>query len=186
MEIHIDKLKSPEDIVQAKKLAALVIKDNFQKEGLDGPEFRGELLEEIMRVQKKFNLSNKTQYHFYVARNKTKLIGTAGYGIEISKPILTALEQSSQEKKSMVELMSFYVNPDFQGRGVGSELLKVVIKDLHLAGCDMVSLYTGYISGRNFWNSKLGEPDVTLPKYFGETDCWVWIKDTSSFAGNMR
>lgn len=181
MEMQIERLQT-KDIPLARKLTALVIRNNFQSEGLNVLKFRKELRQETIRVQKKFNLSHDAKDHFFVAKIDNQLVGVAGYGIKISKPIQIALKCSSSEV-DMVELMSFYVNPNLQGQSIGSFLLKAIIQDLNLTDYQRISLYTGYQSGRNFWSRKLGDPSITLSKYFGEVDCWVWIKKISELTG---
>ncbi|MFA5933565.1 MAG: GNAT family N-acetyltransferase [Microgenomates group bacterium] len=175
MEIKIIELQ-PQDINEVKELAALVIKDSFHNDGV-AHKYKKYLSEEIIRVQKKFDQDQKENYYFLIAKENNKVVGTAGYALKIAGPIQLALNQLQLSDKSVVELISFYIHPQHQGKGIGPKLLKALLTHLKQADYQYFSLYTGYQKAKDFWRKKLGEPDVILPKYFEKSlDCHVWVK----------
>lgn len=183
MEIIVEKLKT-EDIKPAKQLVAEVIQDSFLGEGVDIQQFRRELLREIFSVQRKFDHVQEGSYSFFVAKQGEEVIGTAGLGL-IGKPIQLALEQLHLSGNSIVELLSFYVKPTWQSRGVGTQLLQVILQSLSGTTHDRFALSTGYQKSKSYWSKKMGEPSVVLPNYYGAADCWVWIKETIKLGGGV-
>jgi ribosomal protein S18 acetylase RimI-like enzyme len=175
MEINIIKLQA-QDIDKTKQLAALVIQNSFENDGV-AHKYEKYLSEEIIRVQKKFNQDQKENYYFLIGKIGGNVVGTAGYGIKVGEPIKLALKQLHLADKSIVELMSFYVHPQYQEKSIGSKLLQALLAHLKQADYQYFSLYTGYQKAKDFWRKKLGEPEVILPKYFEESlDCSVWVK----------
>lgn len=176
-EIQIEKLQA-EDINRVKFLVEAVIKDSFQGEGLNLQQYQKELEAEISSVQKKFDCFQNNSYHFWVAKSKNEIIGTIGLG-PLGKPIQKALEKFNQPAVNMVEIMSLYIHPSSQGQGIGSKLFSHILKILEKTNYYSYSLSTGYTKGKKFWSKKLGNPDVILEKYYGNNDCWIWLKDFS-------
>ncbi|OGD63028.1 hypothetical protein A2160_05275 [Candidatus Beckwithbacteria bacterium RBG_13_42_9] len=181
MDIKIEKLKENK-IGEAKKLVALVIEDNFRKLNLDLEKLRKEVAEEIASVQIKFDLAKPGAYHFFVAKANNKIVGTAGYGV-IGKPVKRALEILKKPENHLVELVSFYIHPLFQSQGIGTKLFKTILATLtqkRRMYQDAYSLSTGWPEAKTFWTKKLGKPTVILPKYYANTDYWIWLKNTRS------
>lgn len=175
IDVEIEPLK-PQDIDKAKSLVKTVIEDSFQGEGLDLNTFKNEVEGEISSVQSKFDQIHSGNYHLLVAKLGNEIVGTVGYGT-LGKPVQEALAKLDHTPSLLVEVMSLYINPAYQGKGIGSQLFKAVLDQLIKEGYKYYCLSTGYQKGKSFWGKKLGEPDVVLDRYYGDTDCWVWLKE---------
>lgn len=177
MNLHLETLTLP-DVKAAKTLIKLVVTDSFVKQGVDIVARQTVLHEQINLVQTKFDHFSKEHYHFLVAKSDNQLIGTIGFG-PINEPLKLALSQLALPNTAMTEIVSVYIHPDFQGKGVGSALLQAIFEQARQRDYQSFGLSTGYLQAKAFWSAKLGNPNVCLHKYFGNADCWVWIRKLS-------
>jgi len=178
MEVKIEELKKTE-IDKALKLISEVIVDNFKLDGVDLVKFKKEIDSGLeLQRQRLLNFSAKNLPYFLVAKNKEEIVGTIAYG-PIDDLIKSALKkmEKSEDKRLITELISVYVKTSIQGKGIGSQLLSEMMRLLKKTEYKYVSLSTGYIGGKKFWEKKFGKPTVVFEKYFPDYgDCWIWIK----------
>ena len=82
------------------------------------------------------------------------------------------------------EVAAFYVIPQFQKQGVGSLLLKSLIKYMQKAHIDSFVLDSGYKKAQKFWIKKLGKPTIILKDYWKkDSHHMIWKKQTSKYIG---
>jgi DNA repair photolyase/GNAT superfamily N-acetyltransferase len=178
MEIKIGELKKTE-INEALKLISEVIIDNFKLDGVDLVKFEKEIDNGIdLQRQRLLSFSAKKIPYFLVAKDKGEIIGTIAYGPidDLIKSGLKKMEENI-DQELITELISVYVKTSFQGKGIGSKLLAEIMKLLKKTNYHYISLSTGYIGAKKFWEKKFGKPTVVFEKYFPDYgDCWVWVK----------
>lgn len=177
--IVIGKMEK-KDVDKALRLMEEVIIDNFRLAGLDPAKFGKQINEEVKKQKDRLtNLPYCNECSFLVTKLGKNIVGTIGYG-PVEPPVIMALKRLGWKGKSIVEIISLYVKPELQRKGIGSLLFDQIILLIKKRGFQYISLRTGYAKGQNFWSKKLGKPEVILEKYIdGVVDSWVWVKKLS-------
>lgn len=170
--LSIERL-TKDDIKSAYTVFEVSITDAFQKEGI------GDFKEDILReIQHKKNLLNSaldnpdSKIYFLVAKVADKVIGTISFG-----PCGNDIKNSTNgELDSIGELGSLYILPDYQNKGVGSELINSMINHLNKLGIEEFCLDSGYSRAQERWIKKFSKPYIIAKDYWGEdADNMVWL-----------
>lgn len=171
-----------EDSKELNQFFSTVIKDTFAREGLSG------LLEDIedeMETKKQYLKcdldSNGENRYFLIASDKSsnKVIGTIEYG-PVSELINTCTDGALKE---LYEVGTIFVHPDYQGRGIGTLLLNVMILTFMNRGIKEFCLDSGYKNAQKIWKKKFGEPDYLLKDYWNEGwDHMIWKRYTKDMS----
>jgi GNAT superfamily N-acetyltransferase len=74
------------------------------------------------------------------------------------------------------------VLPEFQNRGIGSQLISTLIEELHRNGIERFCLDSGYKRAQKKWVHKFGEPYMIVKDYWGEgSDHIIWLCSVQKF-----
>ena len=121
-------------------------------------------------LKQDFDTNGKEAY-FLIACDDKKIIGTLAYG-KASPDI----ENYSEGKlKDVPEIISAYVLPDYQGKGVGSKLFDAIVKALKKQGYKEFCLDSGYPKAQKYWSKKIGEPVIRIKNRWGAgNDYLIW------------
>ena len=175
VEIRRPRFEDMEELIQ---LFHIVIKDVFDREGLDE-----EIVDEIERqVEEKTEhlksdlSSNGEKQYFLVALDNDKIVGTIQFGP--STDLIRSCVDSIS--KDMIELGSLLIHPDYQQCGIGNLLLNLMYFALGNKGIEEFCCASGYPTAQNIWRRKFGTPSYCLKDYW-ETgyDYLIWIRKVS-------
>ena len=156
------------------ELFSLSISGAFQEDGVDDPiGIKSEVENQMESLEQGFTA--KTEKPFYlIARAGDKIIGTIAYK-EASQLIS---ENCEIDLKGIPEIVSVYIHPDFQGKGVGSLLFNQILVCLLHKNIGQFCLDSGYKRAQIFWTTKLGTPTINLKDYWGKDgDHLIWIRN---------
>ncbi len=170
------------DISKTFELIKAVTLDSFVAEGENLQEERTQTeIAEILATQAQRleqYIQNKQPF-FFVAKENEKIIGAIALG-EASHVIQKALAQLEKKFPNLPEILSLYIDPQYQRKGIGSMLFDRIMEKIRESSYEFFSVYTGYKTGLHFWTKKLGEPSVIFENYYGVGfHCWVWIRETA-------
>ena len=173
-----------EEIEAINELFAITITDNFKNEGL-WDNMEEEAKEEIetlkQSLQRDFESEGKKEHHLIAIVNK-QVVGTIAFG----KPNAIILNNLAIDFSGVSEIKSVYILPRFQQQGIGSVLLKEILKVLQTQKIKAFCLDCGYKKSQGFWQKKLGDPIVVMKDYWsGGSDHLIWYlqleKDATDF-----
>ena len=116
------------DLAAIKKHLEYTISDTFKIAGVYESaydEYLEELEYQMEQIQKDM-LTNGEEEYFLLAKNNDKIIGTIGLGQPnpVIKKYCKSLDKKSKEIKAV------YVNPEFQKKSIGSQLLTKMMQYL--------------------------------------------------------
>lgn len=155
-----------------------VLVDTFHKNGLN--HLRQELADEIAdkrRCLKAYYESQGKDYYFLVARTNGRIVGTIACGP--ANPLIVTETQG--KLKDILEIGTVFVHPDYQGKGLGMELVGEIQKVLTRKGAQSFCLDSGYPLAQKIWTKKLGHPQYYLENYWGEgSHHMIWHRPIDS------
>lgn len=161
LEISRPKL---EDIEIINMFFEIVIRDTFEKNGIS--HFIDTIEEEIKDKRKFLNQdieSGGKDRFFLVAKDKEKIVATIEYGP--SNDLIDTCTKG--ELKEVVEIGTVYVHPDYQNKGIGSQMLTSIFFKLQEKGIDEFCFDSGYKTAQKIWINKFGNPQYCLQDYWG-------------------
>lgn len=153
------------DETELESLFTEVILDAFKQDGI---ESRHKAIQE--EVDKQMNFfrqdihTHGADVFFFIARTEGKIVGT----IACSKASELLKQHLDADLEYVPEITTVYVLPQFQGKGIGSMLLKKMLAHLNEKGFKEACLDGGYRKSQGYWIKKIGHPDVTLKDYWGK------------------
>lgn len=161
-----------EDKEELNRFFAEVVTDTFAREGL--AELREEIGNEIKAknryLQSDYDSSGEVRY-FLLALARERIIGSIEYG-RASELIDRCTDG---ELRTLVEVGTVFVHPDYQGRGVGNLLLNAMYSTLKTRGIAQFCLDSGYTHAQKIWRKKFGEPAYVLKDFWSEGfDHMIW------------
>lgn len=162
-----------DDISPVSDLYKIAIMDAFESEGLG--HLQGDIQQEIeskIRMAAASLNPLNSDIWFWVARIDGRVVGTISYapcGEDIRVCIGNQLD-------AVGELGSLYVLPEYQGQGIGSALIAMLMVFLREQGIDRFCLDSGYRRAQTRWLRKFGEPYVIVKDYWGPDSVhMVWL-----------
>lgn len=165
-------IRRPEfqDLDQLQAFFHLVIEDTYIKEGL--ADLKKEIEEEVqskLAYVKDDLESQGRDHHFLILEDQGKIIGTAAYG-----PSSHLIYDHMPGLKTVPELGSVLIHPDFQGQGHGSKLVDAIIESLS-KGNKSFCLDSGYTIAKKIWTKRFGPPSKVLKDFWGPGfDHYIW------------
>lgn len=150
-----------------------VVIDGFIESGVDIQKEPGHLERELINQENRIHAIPK---QYYVATQDTQVVGMIAY-LDPSEPVQIVAKQLQIPIDQIREIIAVYVHPDFQRKGVGSELLTHMGNVLRDKKIPYFALSTGYLRGKNFWRKKLGNETQILQTYYEGHPCHVWIRN---------
>ncbi|MCH4886123.1 GNAT family N-acetyltransferase [Acidaminobacter sp. JC074] len=162
-----------DDLNDLETFFLLVIKDTYEKEGL------GHLEEDISNeVNEKMNfikedIEGKADNRYFLLSIKDdKIVGSAAYG-----PSGHLIYDHMPELKDVLELGSVLVDPNYQGQGIGSDLVSAILTQLKTFKSDFC-LDSGYTIAKKIWTKRFGQPSKVLKDFWGPGyDHYIWHRN---------
>jgi GNAT superfamily N-acetyltransferase len=149
------------------------IPDAFEKENLC--HLTEDMLLEIESKKKLFDQvikSSEGDTFFLVAKIEDEVIGTISFSPSSNDIIKLNLKQIN----NVGELGSLYVLPSYQGRGIASALIHVLLEHLHRKGIQQFCLDSGYRLAQRRWLRKFGTPYKIIEEYWGKDNHhMIWL-----------
>lgn len=178
MQIQIERPLN-EDVKEIQILFNTVIIDTFKRNCIS-EAYEGEIKYLVSRntanVEKDLE-SKGSQEYFLIARVENKIVGIMGFGSpgkEIRKNYMIDFE-------NIPEIKNAYILPDFQRKGLGTQLFEKLKDVLVERGIKEFVLDSGFVSAQVYWKKKLGKPVVLVKNYWGDgTDYLIWHSNLQS------
>jgi GNAT superfamily N-acetyltransferase len=172
MNITITKPQKADE-EKTKKLFTTVITQNFKDYGFY-ERYHNDIAYEAGKQEKALDTyfdSNGKKVFFLIAKDKSKIIGTIAYG----KPGADIEKYYPEKSDNIPEIKSLYILPKYQGKGIGTKLLKEIMTVLQQNGFKEFCLDSGYPKAQIFWTKRLGEPVVRVTNRWGAgNDYLIW------------
>lgn len=169
IEIRKPKIK---DIELVKSFFEIVVNHTYIKEGLGGltDDIENEIVDKKERLVEAIETNGEKRY-FLIALDHNQIIAT----IECCPSNDIIIKGTNNELKDVIEIATVFVHPNYQRKGIGSFLLKIM--NLHLMSQNRKEfcLDSGYKSAQLVWKKQFGDPDYILKDYWGEGfDHMIW------------
>lgn len=147
-----------------------VIKDTYEKEGV------GDLVDDILdEVNSKIEYvakdleTNGQSHYFLVYEQESKIIGTSAF-----VPSGHLIYDHVPELKTVMELGSVLIDPDYQNKGIGTKLVDKTILELKKRYTEFC-LDSGYKIAKKIWSKRFGEPIKILEDFWSPgADHYIW------------
>lgn len=162
-----------DDISPVSDLYKIAITDAFESEGLG--HLQGDIQQEIefkiRMAAASLNPPNSDTW-FWVARIDGRVVGTISYA-PCGEDIRVC---TGNQLDAVGELGSLYVLPEYQGQGIGSALIAMLMVFLREQGITQFCLDSGYRRAQTRWLRKFGETYVIVKDYWGPDSVhMVWL-----------
>lgn len=170
MNITAPQITDKEEI---KQLFNVVITQNFKDYGYYDT-YRDDIAYEVgkqIAALDQYFQSNGKKVFFLVAKDNNKVIGTIAYG----QPNPDIKKYYKKNLHHIPEVKSTYILPEYQGQGIGTELLHEIMDALRKNGIKEFCLESGYPKAQQFWTHRLGNPVVKIHNRWGAgNDYLIW------------
>lgn len=173
MDIQILR-PQPFEIKEIQQLFEKTVLNNFKQENLESIiEGAYKLVDELVSLLKfDFETHGKREF-FLVAKVQNKIVGTIAYG----KPNPSITENLKFDFNIIPEIKAVYVLPEYQSKGIGSQLFQQILSLLKENNIDKFCLDSGFKNAQRYWTNKLGKPICTLKNYWAkDVDHMIWMK----------
>jgi GNAT superfamily N-acetyltransferase len=161
-----------DEVTELHEFFSIVITDTFMKEDIGHKldDINDEIELKIKYLENDFESKGEKRY-FLIAVSGDRVIGTIEYG-----PASDLIVQcTKKELQGLPEIGTVFVHPDFQGKGLGNQLLKAMYLSLQERRLEEFCLDSGYKRAQRIWIKKFGDPDYLLKDYWGEGfDHMIW------------
>lgn len=172
-------IKKPcfDDLPQIKKLFHESITDTFQKEGI-ALVYAEEMQEQIReKIQKVAVSLQKGIGNYLVAKEGEEVVGIIAYG-EVNSTILEYYDVTGETP----EVQSVYILPDYQQKGIGTQLFHAILQVLQEEGFKGFCLDSGFHSAQKFWEKRLGKASVMISDLYGLGKHYmIWKREVEKF-----
>lgn len=152
-----------------------VLKDTFIKNHVMHLKKEYEIeIEDKNKIICRYFDENKEDNYFFIAIVDGRVVGSISLAY-CNKMIIDALGGGY---KRIYELGTIFVDPDYQGIGIGSKLIEHGIELLKSIGVEKFCLDSGYKSAQRIWNKKFGKSERVFKDFFDKgNDYIIWIVD---------
>ncbi len=165
-----------DDVIKLHDFFDLVIRDTFDKNEIE--HLRAEIQEEktykraILRED--FDTQGKKHY-FLVAKSEGEIVGTIEYG-HANEIVCNEVSEISD----VIEVGTVFVHPNYQGLGIGRQMIEAIELALTKEGHSKYLMDSGYKSAQAVWTRKFGSPYKILENYWGEGDHhMIWMNEVT-------
>lgn len=169
--IEISRPKA-EDVELINAFFRAVLIHTFERNGISDlvDLIKEEIVDKRRRLNEDIESGGKDKY-FLIAKEGDKVVGSIEYGPS-NDLIFTC---TNGELKDLLEIGTVFVHPDYQSKGIGSEMLNLMFLELKKNGVREVCFDSGYKSAQKIWIKKFGKPEYHLKDFWGEgADHMVW------------
>lgn len=161
-----------EDVEMINEFFEIVLRDTFERNGISDLEelIIEEIESKISYLQQDIESGGKNRY-FLIAKEEDKIVGTIEYGT----PNELIISCTNGKLKDLMEIGTVFVRPEYQSKGIGTRMLKLLFEELRKKGMNEFCLDSGYKSAQKTWTMMLGTPEYILKNYWGEDgDHMIW------------
>lgn len=159
------------DVSKVQDFLELVISDTSKKEGVEEEDFVSEEVGCKMEVLKNYLEKPDRDISFLIALDEDKIIGT----ISSSFCRDEILELLGSKVRGKYQIGIVYIHPDYQRKGVATNLLNEMNEILKDRGITEFYLDSGYLEAQKYWERKLGAPLFVRKDHWGEgVDHMIW------------
>lgn len=161
---------SVEDNVPLKAHYKEVITHTFQVHDIDDADDLQKEIDTKYGYIENYYSGRDTQ--FIAAKHEGVIIGAIG----LYHPNTTISELTEGALDHLYELGSLYVNPSYQGQGIGSELIKRMQDDMRLSGINQYCFDAAYTTAIKTWTKMFGPATYIFKDYWGkDEDHHIWV-----------
>ncbi|AYC30276.1 GNAT family N-acetyltransferase [Paenisporosarcina cavernae] len=160
------------DQEQIEKFFENVLTHTYKVNGIShlAEELKDEIQEKKEKLASHFR-TNGTAPYFLVAKVEEKVVGT----ITLGKSNALIHELTKGKLDDVLELGTIYVDPSYQGNGIGSKLVKHMLSELQSKNEASFCLDSGFPLAQKVWRKKFGNPTYWFKNHWGEgSDHMVW------------
>lgn len=167
-----------EELGQINEFFVTMLEDTYKKNGLE--DLKDMLADEIRKKEVYINqdlTSNGRDRYFLLAELFGKIIGCIEYG-----PSNEDIRKcTNNELKSLLEVGTVYVHPDYQRKGISSLLLREILLKLESIGVKEFCLDSGFPIAQKVWTKRFGTPTYFMKDYWTEGyHHMIWRLDVKS------
>jgi GNAT superfamily N-acetyltransferase len=171
--VHLNICKpTTKNIEELHQLFIITITDTFKKDGIgEEVELISSETEEKKHFLHKALASDHEESLLLTAIHQEKIIGVIGYG-----PSSELIKMCTHGAYSNLgEIGTAFVMPEYQGKGVGSQLMEAIFAVLRERDVHEFCLDSGYPSAQKIWIKKFGRADYIVKDHWGEgLDHMIW------------
>ena len=174
LDIEISRVKI-EDRESINEFFERVLIDTFRMNDISGlVDTLNDEIEDKRRCLDQDFESEGNDRCFLIAKDKNLVIGSVEYG-PANELILSC---TNGELKELNEIGTVFVHPDYQRKGIGSQLLISMLLEMKRRGIEEFCLDSGYKIAQGIWTKRLGKPEYHLIDYWGKhADHMIWRKN---------
>lgn len=161
-----------EDTEAINEFFKIVLLDTFEKNNIsDLTDLIAEEIECKRHYLEQDLQSGGKDRFFLIVKDEGKVIGTIEYGA----PNEVIMNSTNGEYKDIKEIGTVFVHPEYQNKGIGSMMLRLMFDELNSNGINEFCLDSGYKTAQKTWTKKLGTPAYILKDFWGEgADHMIW------------
>ena len=161
-----------EDTEAINEFFKIVLLDTFEKNNIsDLTDLIAEEIECKRHYLEQDLQSGGKDRFFLIVKAEGKVIGSIEYG----SPNEVIMDCTKGEYKDIKEIGTVFVHPEYQNKGIGSMMLRLMFDELKSKGMNEFCLDSGYKTAQKTWNKKLGTPAYILKDFWGEgADHMIW------------
>lgn len=160
--------------------------DSERKRFMEGMPISQKIIDDEVNKQRQQLLESLDQKapnrkYFAAVSSDGHLHGIMGYDTDdTSNEIIQAAQNLPQPVVIGAQVISAYINPESQRKGIARQLFKTILDALAAEKIEHFALFSGYEQGQIAWTRILGTaPDVSILNYLNDgADCWVWFMET--------
>lgn len=167
------------DVIQLNHLFKESIAKAFEADGYGDEidEIEGEIHIKMKKLMD-FIQHPQEESAYLIAEHEGCVVGAISFG-EIGH---VTHENVPNDFPSEGELGSMYILPEFQGRGIASQMIDAMLKELINMGIKYVSFDSGFKPAQQKWCKKFGEPFKIVKNYWAEgVDLYIWLIHLENF-----
>lgn len=161
-----------EDVNQLNDFFKLVLKDTFEKNGIENlvEDYEQEIREKREFLNEDIE-SSGTKRYFLVAEIGNDIIGTIALGS--ANHLINRC--TNNKLKDLIEIGTVFVHPAYQHKGIGNLMLNYIYDVLNRKDIKEFCLDSGYKNAQKIWLKKFGDPKYHFAGFWGEgTDYMIW------------
>jgi len=159
----------------------VAVYDTFAREGFADltEDIENEINYKMQYFEDDLNTEGKKSYYI-LAFEEGRLIGAGA--VSKASHLITDFVP---EMASLYEVGSLFVHPDFQKRGIGPQIIQLLLKHLKAIGETEFCFDSGYRIARSIWRKIFGQPTKTIPQHWGpENDHDIWLRTLDDYIEN--
>lgn len=173
----------PEDVKLINEFFETVLRDTFADNKIAHltEDLEGEIESKKKYLQQDLESGGRDRF-FLVVKAGGKIIGTIEYGA----PNELIMKITDGEYSDVMEIGTVFVHPEYQNKGIGSMMLRLMYDELRAKGYNEFCLDSGYKTAQKTWTKKWGKPAYTMKNYWSKgSHHMIWRVDLEGLLGQQ-